>query len=127
MPADALELCAWRPDTWARTEPGTAATLRVLPGAWAHVSREGRALLVQRLLVSTPADALTAVVALVRGTPVVTPLLLLGVDPVSSITDALLRPGPGDAAGFRVAQRFAVMELKLASPRRLDNARAGDR
>src|SRR5690606_25924985 len=54
-PADALELCAWRPGAWARTDPGLAATLQPLPGAWAHVSREGRALLVQRLLVSAPA------------------------------------------------------------------------
>lgn len=112
-PAHALELCAWRPGAWARTAPAAAATLDLLPGAWAHVSREGRALLVQRLLVSAPEDALAATDALIARTPAAMPLLLLGADPVSSITAALLQPDPPRAAKFQVAQRFAVMELDL--------------
>ncbi|PCC66581.1 Ribosomal protein S18 acetylase RimI [Nannocystis exedens] len=133
--SDAIEVCAWRPGAWARTPPALAATLEPLPGAWAHVSREGRALLVQRMLVARGVDPLAAVAALLATTPTTMPLLLYGVDPVSSITAALLR---GDDAGrsrdalrpaqqlaeFRVAQRFAAMDLALT--RQLDKLAPGD-
>ncbi|MBZ5713337.1 GNAT family N-acetyltransferase [Nannocystis pusilla] len=134
-PSDALEVCAWRAGAWARTPPADAATLEPMPGVWAHVSREGRALLVQRLLVAPTLDPLTAVAALLARTPTGMPLLLYGLDPVSSITAALLRRDLVDVDGdphtpvqrrreFHVAQRFAAMDLPLA--RRLDNVRGCD-
>lgn len=134
-PKHAIEVCAWRPGAWARTPSALAATLEPLPGVWAHVSREGRALLVQRLLVAPQRDPLAAVAALLARTPVTMPLLLYGADPVSSITAKLMRDGCDVAATdacatveqrreFHVAQRFALMDLALGG--RLDNARAGD-
>src|SRR5690606_35231624 len=66
-PADALEICAWRPGVWARTPD--AATLKPRPGVWAHVSREGRAVLVQRLLVARDLDPRLAVDALTARLP----------------------------------------------------------
>ncbi|MCY1006646.1 hypothetical protein OV079_14010 [Nannocystis pusilla] len=132
---EAIEVCAWRPGAWARTPPTLAATLEPLPGAWAHVSREGRALLVQRMLVARGVDPLAAVAALLARTPTSMPLLLYGADPVSSITAALLHGDLGERSRdalhltqhrgeFRVAQRFAAMDLAL--PRQLDNLRSGD-
>jgi len=130
-PSDAIEVCAWRAGAWARTPPAGAATLEPMPGVWAHVSREGRALLVQRLLVAPAIDPLAAVAALLARTPTATPLLLYGADPVSSITAALLQQGSDDVHApvhrspeFHVAQRFAAMDLPLAG--RLDNVRGGD-
>ncbi|WAS98430.1 GNAT family N-acetyltransferase [Nannocystis punicea] len=129
---DPLEVCAWRPGAWARTPPALAATLEPMPGVWAHVSREGRALLVQRMLVARGIEPVAAVAALLARTPASMPLLLYGVDPVSSITAALLRSDVVEPSQelaqhcgeFRVAQRFAAMDLAL--PRRLDNFRSGD-
>ncbi|MDC0719530.1 GNAT family N-acetyltransferase [Nannocystis bainbridge] len=129
--SEPLEVCAWRAGAWARTPPALAATLEPLPGAWAHVSREGRALLVQRMLVARDVDPAAAVAALLACTPTGMPLLLYGADPVSSIT-ATLPPArdvevsePAHSRGeFRVAQRFAAMDLALR--RRLDNPRRGD-
>lgn len=132
-PTDALEVCAWRPGAWART-PSGAATLELSPGAWAHVSREGRALLVQRLVVAAGGDPQAAVAALLARTPATMPLILYGLDPVSSITAELLRAGDDDddsrpcpraePGEFRVAQRFAVMELRPGP--RMDNACGGE-
>lgn len=116
MPDDALEVCGWRAGVWARTPGG--ATIEPLPGAWAHVSREGRALLVQRLVVAPGLDPRTVVDALVARTPIGAPLLLYGAAAVSSITARLLQ------RGLQPAQRFAAMDRPLT---RLDSARAGDR
>lgn len=116
MPADAREICGWRAAVWARTPD--RATMEPLPGAWAHVSREGRALLVQRLVVSPGLDPRAVVDALAAGIPAGTPVLLYGAEAVSSITALLLQHG------LAPAQRFAAMDLPL---RLLDKARGGDR
>lgn len=118
-PDSALEeACAWHPGAWTRTPTHERATLE-LPRpegtAWAHVSREGRALLVHRLLLPT-LDAPHLVLRQLRAAlPRGAPLLLYGCDPVSSITAHAL------AEGFSPAQRFAAMQLALLDkPRRPD-------
>lgn len=108
--SELVEICAWRPGTWARTPGPDAATLELpLAGAhaWAHVSREGRALLVHRLLVPRELDPLDALRELLARTPAATPLVLYGCDPVSSIT------ARAQVLGFAPAQHFAAMDLQL--------------
>ena len=98
-PLPGRPIAAWRPGTWSRTPPHQAATLTLADGrAWAHLSREGRAVLVQRLCLAEPAtpdQRLTLAHAaledlrrrLLRGTP----LWIYGCSSVSCITAALLR------------------------------------
>ncbi len=86
----------WRAGTWSRTPTALAATLTLADGlATAHLSREGRAILVQRLCVVGDDDAVIARTTLraleqlrgrfVRGAA----LLLYGCDPVSCVTASL--------------------------------------
>lgn len=104
------EACAWHPGAWARTPTHERATLElplVEGAAWAHVSREGRALLVHRLLLPARSDPRVVLRQLRAAIPRGAPLLLYGCDPVSSITAHAL------AEGFSPAQRFAAMELAI--------------
>lgn len=116
--APALEVCAWRAGTWARTPPELAATLSLPDGALAHVSREGAALLVHRLLVADAREVVAVAAALRSCVPEAMPLLLYGCDEVSSITASLA------AAGWAPVQRAVEMELDLRG--RLDNHEGGD-
>lgn len=106
-PHDATELCAWRHATWARTPESDAETLDLGAGAWAHVSREGAARLVHRLLAPAARDPLDSLAALLARIDRGAPVLLYGCDAVSSITAAFT------AHGLTAAQRFAEMDLAL--------------
>ncbi|MBL4685158.1 MAG: GNAT family N-acetyltransferase [Nannocystaceae bacterium] len=102
-----LTVAQWLPETWH----GTEATLRhtvVARSARAHISREGRALLVHRLLDADNAPAQAAAQVLQRlpaGHPVVLPMLA----EVSPITDALLR------AGWHPMQRSVLLDRRVSS------------
>jgi hypothetical protein len=74
---------------------------------------------VQRLLVAPGLDPLHAIDAVRAEVPEGTPLLLYGMDPVSSITGILLQ------RGFQAVQRFAAVDRPVRVC--LDNAHAGDR
>lgn len=108
-------VAGWRAGTWARTPDADAATLRLADGdAWAHLSREGAALLVQRLCVADDDDPLrwqsrihAALAELRAHVHRDTAVLLYGCDTVSCITASLLR------AKWRVAQTACEMQRDL--------------
>jgi len=108
-------VAGWRAGTWTRTPDADAATLRLTNGdAWAHLSREGDALLVQRLCVADADDPaiwhhrVHAALAQLRAcTHHNTPVLLYGCDIVSCITASLLQ------ARWRVAQTACEMQRDL--------------
>ena len=110
-----LAVAGWRAGTWSRTPSVDAATLSLLDGAaWVHVSREGRAILVQRICVAD--GPTTTIVArtnaaldelrgrFVRGTAI----LLYGCEAVSCVTASLLH---GDT--WRVVQTAVEMRRGL--------------
>jgi len=112
LPGQAI--AGWRAGTWSRTPSEQAATLSLLGGAAsAHLSREGRAFLVQRLCVADGPS--TTIVArthaaldelrgcFVRGTAI----LLYGCEAVSCVTASLLH---GDT--WRVVQ--TALEMRRA-------------
>ncbi len=111
-------VAAWRQGPWTRTARTMAATLTLLGPAIAHVSREGRAILVQHLCVGgTDASlarallqthALAAAADLRRNFITGTPVLLYGCDAVSCVTAALLAE-----PAWRVVQTAHVMALTL--------------
>ncbi len=112
-------IAGWRPGTWSRTPKLHAATLTLARGA-AHLSREGQAILVQRLCVDTSDDhddhktiAAThlALDSLRRSFAVTTPILLYGFDIVSCITASLLRTDH-----CRIVQTSWEMHLALVGP-----------
>jgi ribosomal protein S18 acetylase RimI-like enzyme len=109
------QVAGWRADTWSRTPSASAATLVLLDGAvTVHLSREGRAILVQRMCVdaASPGDIITTTHAaldeLRRRFREGTPLLLYGCETVSCVTASLLHAGP-----WRVAQTACEMERRL--------------
>lgn len=86
-----LTVAQWLPEAWNRTEAALRHTL-VAGSVRAHISREGCALLVHRLLDADNAPAQAAAHVLERlpaGRPVILPMLT----EVSPVTDALLRSG----------------------------------
>jgi len=105
-------VAGWRAGTWTRTPDADAATVQLADGdAWAHLSREGDALLVQRLCVADhddPAIQLHRVhAALAELRSCVhhdTAVLLYGCDIVSCVTASLLQ------AKWRVAQTSCEMQ-----------------
>lgn len=110
-----LAVAGWRAGTWARTPDPDAGTVRLADGdAWAHISREGTALLVQRLSVADDGDpagwqrrihaALTELRARCASD---TAIFLYGLDTVSCVTASLLR------AKWRVAQTACEMQRQL--------------
>jgi GNAT superfamily N-acetyltransferase len=107
-----VELAAWLPETWAGTPEHERASVTVEHqgvSACAHVTREGHAWVAHRVLASTatPSRAAAAVSGLLSCFGNDTPVMLFGLDPVSSITDELwLR-------GWRAAQRCALLERSL--------------
>jgi GNAT superfamily N-acetyltransferase len=111
-PLPGREVAAWREGPWARTPAAEAATLELAGGAWTHVSREGRALLVQRLCLADDGDpaelAAAALADLRRRVGVGAPLLVYGCDAVSCVTASLL------GRGWSAAQTAYEMERRLA-------------
>ncbi|MCB9702107.1 MAG: GNAT family N-acetyltransferase [Myxococcales bacterium] len=116
----ATEVAGWLAEAWSETPDPLRASAAIGaaggdPIAWAHLSREGRAWLCQRLLVAdgSPLEregrALAAAEALRRSLAADAPLLLYGLPAVSAITDALLQ------RGWRVVQEGVVMERVLAA------------
>ncbi|HEY0134495.1 MAG TPA: GNAT family N-acetyltransferase [Nannocystis sp.] len=110
-------VAGWRPGTWSRTPSADAATVSLLDGgAWAHLSREGRAIVVQRLCVA--GDPATTLVAdthaaldelrgrLSRGTA----LLVVGCEAVSCVTASLLRHEHWQVAQTAVEMRRVIGE-----------------
>lgn len=125
-PLPGLPIAGWRAGTWARTPELDAATLTLADGrAAAHLSREGPAILVQRLCVDldhadADADAdvdviddltrrrILAVLTELRARFARdTAVLLYGCDTVSCVTAALIR------AKWRVAQTACEMQREL--------------
>lgn len=107
-------IAGWRAGTWSRTPSAEAATLSLLDGAaWVHVSRENRAILVQRMCVADGSS--TEILArthaaldelrgrFVRGTAI----LMYGCEAVSCVTASLLH---GDT--WRVVQ--TALEMRRA-------------
>ncbi|MCA9717821.1 MAG: GNAT family N-acetyltransferase [Myxococcales bacterium] len=103
----AVELAGWREEAWIRTPP-PKSTVRAA-SAIAHFSREGRALLVQRLCVPEPVDPhVPAALDMLRSLGALgTPVLLYGVRPVSFITQHLR------ACCWSMAQRSFPMRREL--------------
>lgn len=105
-------LAGWLREAWEGTDDPQRGTLEVHLGgersALAHLSREGRALLVHRLLVpldADAADALTAADALRRRLPFGAPILLYGVaDP--TLVHSL------ETRGWSIAQASSVMTME---------------
>ncbi len=107
IPGVQLQLSGWLAEAWSGTTNERRATLWYdLDGLEmvAHVSREGRAFLVQRLCVEHPDQSEAALQEIVFGLPGGAPVLITGVDPASAITDSLRQ------AGFDLAQRGFVMQ-----------------
>lgn len=109
------EVAGWRPGAWSRTPSASAATVTLVGGAaTVHLSREGRAILVQRMCVdeASPnglvATTHAALDELRRHFSEGTPLLLHGCEAVSCVTAALLRGGP-----WHVVQTACEMQRPL--------------
>lgn len=102
-----VEICGWRPGPWQRTPADLALTLELPGGAAAHLSREGLAWLVHRLLAPAGLDPAAVVQELLARLPHGAPILLYGCDAVSSVTARL------EGLGLAPAQRFAEMDLLL--------------
>jgi ribosomal protein S18 acetylase RimI-like enzyme len=110
-------VAGWREGTWTRTPDADAATVQLTDAdAWAHLSREGTAVLIQRLCLA-PDDrddsddderrihaALTQLRARFHRD---TAVLLYGCDVVSCITASLMQ------AQWRVAQTACEMQRDL--------------
>ena len=118
--APGRQIAGWRADTWSRTPSDVAATVVLRGGAaTVHLSREGRAILVQRVCVdeASPTDLIATTHAaldeLRRHFADGTPLLLYGCTTagarvsktVSCVTASLLRTGP-----WRTVQTACEME-----------------
>lgn len=107
-------IASWRAGTWSRTPKHLAATVQLERGA-AHLSREGQAILVQRMCVDAADDHETiaatklALHSLRRHFAATTPILLYGCDTVSCVTATLLRDSL-----CRVVQTAWEMQLALA-------------
>ncbi|MBA3547540.1 MAG: GNAT family N-acetyltransferase, partial [Nannocystis sp.] len=108
----------WRAGTWARTPDQDTATVRLAgAGAWAHLSREGAAVLVHQLSVDDDVDnddparwqtRIHAALAELRAAfHRDTAVLLYGCETVSCVTASLMR------AQWRVAQTACEMQRDL--------------
>ncbi|MEZ4380632.1 MAG: GNAT family N-acetyltransferase [Nannocystaceae bacterium] len=117
-----IAVCGWLEEAWGLTPDGLRETWTITdagaPIAWAHVSREGSASLVHRLLVAEArrGDALVATVvaaaaALRAALTPRGPLLLYGLPSVSPITEALI------AARWAVAQVGHLMTRPVSRAR----------
>lgn len=111
-PLPGRTIASWRPGTWSRTPTAQAATVQLERGA-VHLSREGRAILVQRLCVDADDDetssaAILTLEALRQRFAAATPILLYGCDTVSCVTAAILR-----TPHWRVVQTAWEMQLRF--------------
>ncbi len=111
-PLPGRAVASWRAGTWSRTPTAQAATVQLEHGA-AHLSREGQAILVQRLCIDadhddTSAATIVALEALRQRFAATTPILLYGCDTVSCVTAAILR-----TPHWRVVQTAWEMQLRL--------------
>lgn len=107
----------WRAGTWSRTPKLLAATLQLERGA-VHLSREGQAILVQRMCVDaaddhddaeTIAATLLTLESLRHHFATTTPILLYGCDTVSCVTASLIA-----TARCRVVQTAWEMQRRIA-------------
>ncbi len=96
----------WSAGAWERTT-SRRATLRLGDHAWAHLSREGRAVLVHRLCLADEARLTATLHDLRSRFASGTPVLLYGCDPVSCVTVTCL------ATGWQVLQHAHVMERRF--------------
>ena len=113
----------WRAGTWSRTPKHLAATLHLERGT-VHLSREGRAILVQRMCVDadernaepndqeTIAATLATLESLRHHFAATTPILVYGCNTVSCVTASLLR-----TARCRIVQTAWEMQRTLARSR----------
>lgn len=103
------EVAAWMQLAWERTPSSDRATLDVEGEATAHLSREGRALLVHRLTTKNVDDdsAVRIASSLLSRLPRPDPVVLYGCNTVSSITSSLVR------AGWVAVQTAVVLEKPL--------------
>jgi GNAT superfamily N-acetyltransferase len=106
------ERAAWSPEAW---EVAHEAATWSSPDATIHASREGTATILHRLCARDDASARAAVATLLDRLPAATPVVVPGVDPVSSITQML------SMLGFVTVQRATLMEVTLLD---LDNVDA---
>lgn len=110
-------VASWRAGTWSRTPKPLAATLHLERGA-VHLSREGQAILVQRMCVDaaddhddaeTIAATHATLEALRHHFATTTPILLYGCNTVSCVTASLI-----GTARCRVVQTAWEMQRPLA-------------
>lgn len=101
-------VAAWMPEAWAGTEPALRHTVRTEDAA-AHISVEGRALVVHRLCGPTAAPTERIAGALLRALPAGHPVVLPLLPEVSPITSALTD------AGWHPAQRGKLLSRTVAS------------
>lgn len=97
----------WSAGTWERTPPAQSASVRLTDHAWAHLSREGRAVLVHRLCVAGDTHVPAALQRLRDRFAPSTTVLLYGCAPVSCVTASCL------AAGWQVVQHAHVMQRRF--------------
>lgn len=104
-------LVQWLPEAWVHTESSRRHTI-ALPDGFAHVSFEGRALLVHRCVASgDPVAAMQSLLAaLPGGRAVILPLLPRGRARVSTITRALLEHG------WHPIQAATLLRRRLSAP-----------
>lgn len=103
------ERAGWLCEAWERTDASGRATVH-LDGIVIHASREGAAVLAHRVLAAPDLDADAVAHGIDRlrasiATP--TPLLVAGLDPVSSVTTRL------DTLGWSAVQRAACLERSV--------------
>ena len=115
----------WLEEAWMRTPQAKRQTIAIggeNPWAWAHISIEGHARLIHRLLIDArippdthPKQVLTACKALRQALTATGPLLFYGLPKVSRITDDLLREG------WQNAQESTLMVHSLIKTAAVDD------
>lgn len=97
----------WSAGTWDRTPADQRASVQLTEHAWAHLSREGQAVLGHRLSVDDDTHVPAALTALRGRLSPRTTVLLYGCEPVSCVTVTCL------AGGWQVLQHAHVMERRF--------------
>ena len=112
-------LVQWLPEAWAHTEAGVRHTV-ALPHGFAHVSDEGRALLVHRCVASgdPPAVLQSLLERLPGGRPVLLPLLPVSpADPPSPLSDRVSTiTSTLREHGWHPIQAATLLRRRLAAP-----------
>ena len=107
IPGVPFEVSGWMVEAWRGTEAERRHTLWYdMDGREmvVHLSREGRAFLVQRLCLQSPDMTLDALREIRWALPAAAPVFMTGVKPAQPLVQDL------EEAGFEVAQRGLVME-----------------